>query len=144
MSDEELPATQSAPAEDLLRNTAKADWTHTFAGVATALFCTFTSFGLVIPVIPRLVTEELHGSAFQVGTAFTVSGVVALLVRPYAGQLAQRRGSRPVMLLGAAVIIVVAGLYALPLGLPGLFAARLVMGVGEALLFTAAPSGPCP
>ncbi|MFI0816879.1 MFS transporter [Streptomyces sp. NPDC021098] len=105
--------------------------------MATALFCTFTSFGLVIPVIPWLVTEELNGSAFQVGTAFTLSGVVALLVRPYAGQLAQRRGSRPVMLLGATVIIVVAGLYALPLGLPGLFAARLVMGVGEALLFTA-------
>jgi MFS family permease len=105
--------------------------------VATALFCTFTSFGLVIPVIPRLVTEELHGSAFQVGTAFTVSGVVALLVRPYAGRLAQRRGSRPVMLLGATLIVAVAGIYALPLGLPGLFAARLVMGVGEALIFTA-------
>ncbi|WP_051830572.1 MULTISPECIES: MFS transporter [Streptomyces] len=112
-------------------------WVRTFAGVVTALFCTFASFGMVIPVIPHLVTEKLGGSAFEVGVTFTLSGVVALLVRPFAGQLAQRRGSRPVMMLGAALIVVVAALYALPFGLPGLFGARLVMGVGEALLFTA-------
>ncbi|MFJ6513890.1 MFS transporter [Streptomyces sp. NPDC091406] len=122
---------------DSARDTGQDQWARTFAGIVTALFCTFASFGLVIPVIPRLVTEELHGSALQVGVAFALSGVVALLVRPYAGQLAQRKGSRPVMLSGAGLLVVVAGLYALPLGLPGLFAARLVMGVGEALLFTA-------
>ncbi|MFI0711611.1 MFS transporter [Streptomyces inhibens] len=135
VSKEALPAgTKVAPSSGA---EAQQPWVRTFLGVITALFCTFASFGLVIPVIPRLVTEQLHGSPFEVGATFTVSGVVALLVRPYAGQVAQRRGSRPVMMLGALLIIVVGALYALPLGLPGLLVARLVMGVGEAFLFTA-------
>ncbi|MFI6982124.1 MFS transporter [Embleya sp. NPDC050154] len=112
-------------------------WARTFAGVLVALFTTFVAVGLAITVIPRLVTRELHGSPLQVGVAFTVSGVVALLVRPYAGRLAQQRGCRPVMMLGAALMVLVGGLYALPPTLFGLLAARFVLGVGEALLFTA-------
>ncbi|MGW8555982.1 MFS transporter [Streptomyces tubercidicus] len=135
MSKEALPA--KTPVAPPAQAPGRQPWVRTFVGVITALFCTFASFGLVIPVIPRLVTEQLHGSPFEVGVTFTVSGVVALLVRPYAGQVAQRRGSRPVMMFGALLIIVVGGLYALPLGLPGLLVARLVMGIGEAFLFTA-------
>jgi MFS family permease len=112
-------------------------WARTFVGVVTALFVTFTAFGVVIPVIPRLVTERLHGPPLAVGTAFTASAGTALLVRPYAGRLAQRLGSRPVMVIGCGLALVVAGGYALPLGLPGLFLARMIMGTGEALMFTA-------
>ncbi|MEO3764610.1 MFS transporter [Streptomyces sp. B8F3] len=112
-------------------------WTRTFAGLIAALLCTFTAVGMVIPIIPKLVTAELDGSAFEVGVTFTVSGVVALLVRPYAGQLAQRTGCRRVMLCGAVLIVATAGLYALPFGLPGLYAARVLLGVGEAMLFMA-------
>jgi MFS family permease len=112
-------------------------WARTFAGVVAALFGTFTAFGVVIPVIPRLVTEQLHGPPLAVGTAFTASAGTALLVRPYAGRLAQRWGSRPVMIIGCGLALVVAGGYALPLGLPGLFLVRMIMGVGEALMFTA-------
>ncbi|MFW6724840.1 MFS transporter [Streptomyces sp. MAR4 CNY-716] len=112
-------------------------WARTFAGLIAALLCTFTAVGMVIPIIPKLVTDELDGSAFEVGVTFTVSGVVALLVRPYAGQLAQRTGCRRVMLFGAVLIVATAGLYALPFGLPGLYAARVLLGVGEAMLFMA-------
>ncbi|WBB63413.1 MFS transporter [Streptomyces sp. WMMC500] len=112
-------------------------WARTFSGLVAALLCTFTAVGMVIPVIPKLVTDELDGSAFEVGITFTVSGVVALLVRPYAGQLAQRTGCRRVMLFGAVLIVAAAGLYALPFGLPGLYAARVLLGLGEAMLFMA-------
>jgi MFS family permease len=105
--------------------------------VVTALFVTFTAFGVVIPVIPRLVTERLHGPPLAVGTAFTASAGTALLVRPYAGRLAQRLGSRPVMVIGCGLAVVVAVGYVLPLGLPGLILARMIMGMGEALMFTA-------
>jgi MFS family permease len=116
---------------------ARAPWIGTFVGLVSALLCTFTAIGMVIPVIPRLVTRELGGSAFEVGVTFAVSGVTALLVRPYAGRLAQRHGCRKVMLLGALIIVAVAGVYALPLGLGGLWAARFLLGLGEALLFMA-------
>jgi MFS family permease len=98
---------------------------------------TFTAFGLVIPVIPRLVTETLHGSAAMVGAAFATAAVVALLLRPFGGQLAQRLGARLVMVVGAVVAAGTGVAYALPLGMPGLLAARVGMGAAEALLMTA-------
>lgn len=116
---------------------SKQPWVGTFVGLVCALLCTFTAVGMVIPVVPRLVTGELGGSAFEVGVTFAVSGVTALLVRPYAGRLAQQYGCRKVMMLGALVITAVAGVYALPLGLAGLWTGRFLLGLGEALLFMA-------
>jgi MFS family permease len=112
-------------------------WVRTFAGVVLAVWFTFTAFGLVVPVIPRLVTEHLHGSTTMVGSVFATAAVVALLLRPFAGQLAQRFGTRSVMALGATLAAATGGAYALPLGAPGLLAARMAMGVAEALLMTA-------
>ena len=112
-------------------------WARTFAGLVTALFATFTAFGAAVPVIPRLVTEELGGTPFAVGAAFTSTAAVTLALRPYGGQLAQRFGSRRLMLAGSALAAVIGAMYALPWGLPGLIATRLIMGVAEALLFTA-------
>lgn len=112
-------------------------WARTFAGLLAALLCTFTAIGMVIPVIPKLVTGREHGTAFEVGVAFAVNGVMTVLARPYAGRLAQRTGCKRVMLLGGVLIVATAGIYALPLGLPGLYLGRFVLGVGEALLFMA-------
>jgi MFS family permease len=116
---------------------AGSGWMRTFAGVFAVVWCTFTAFGVVVPVIPRLVTETLHGSATMVGVAFATAAVVALLLRPFGGQLAQRLGTRLVMTLGAAVAAGTGMAYALPLGAPGLLAARVGMGAAEALLMTA-------
>jgi MFS family permease len=112
-------------------------WARTFAGVFVAVWCTFTAFGLVVPVIPRLVTENLHGSAAMVGAAFATAAVVALLLRPFGGQLAQRFGTRSVMALGAAIALPTGIVYALPLGAPGLLAARVCTGAAEAMVMTA-------
>ncbi|MFI7705176.1 MFS transporter [Nonomuraea sp. NPDC049480] len=112
-------------------------WGRTFAGLVAALFATFTAFGATVPMIPRLVTEEFGGPPFAVGAAFTATAVVTLILRPYGGQLAQRFGGRRLMMAGSALAALVGTMYMLPWGLPGLFATRLVMGVAEALLFTA-------
>jgi MFS family permease len=102
-----------------------------------AVLIAFTGLGVVIPALPPFVLEELDGSAFLVGVAFALSGFVALLVRPYAGQFAQRWGSRRVMLVGTVVAVVCGALYATPYGLAGLFGARMVMGLAESAIFTA-------
>ena len=112
-------------------------WVRTFGGVFVAVWSTFTAFGVVVPVIPRLVIETLHGSATMVGAAFATAAVVALLLRPFAGQLAQRLGTRWVMVLGAALAAATGAAYAMPVGAPGLLAARVGMGVAEALVMTA-------
>jgi MFS family permease len=90
-----------------------------------------------VPVLPRLVLDQHHGSQFAVGLAFAVSGVAALFGRPYAGRLAQRHGGRAVMAAGCLLAAVVGVGYALPLGLVGLMATRVVMGLAESLVFTA-------
>lgn len=103
-----------------------------------SLFLAFSAFGVVVPVLPGLITGRLHGSPFALGAAFAVNAGTALLARPYVGQLAQRLGTRPVMLLGCAVAAVSPLGYVLPLGLPGVLAGRVLMGLGSALLFVAA------
>ena len=98
-------------------------WARTFGGLVLVVWSTFTGFGVVIPVLPRLVTQELNGSAGLVGAAFATAAVVALLLRPFGGQLAQRFGTRWAMTLGG-VIAIAAGAASNP-------------GAAEALLMTA-------
>lgn len=112
-------------------------WAPVFAGLCVVLVLTFTAFGAVIPVIPRRVLEDLDEAPFWVGAAFGTSGLVAILARPYAGRLAQRHGSRPVMVAGCVLAAAVGASYSLPFGLAGLLVTRVVMGVAESLVFTA-------
>jgi MFS family permease len=120
-----------------------AAWPPVFARLCAVLLLTFTAFGAAIPVLPPLITGDLGGSGLTVGAAFTCSAGAALLVRPYAGRLAQRIGARPVIAGGAALAAAVGAAYALPAGLGGtpgivlLLAARVAMGVAEAAVFTA-------
>ena len=83
-----------------MSDNAALAWRRELPKMVVALFLAFSAFGLTVPVLPGLVTGPLGGSSFEVGLAFAVNAVVALLTRPYAGQLAQRLGTRPVMVLG--------------------------------------------
>jgi len=113
------------------------EWWPVLARLLAAVLVTFTAFGIVVPVIPIYVLDQLHGPPFVVGLAFAGSGIAALLARPYVGQLAQRWGSRRVMLVGAVLATATGALYAVPAGLAGLLIARLLMGVAESTVFTA-------
>ncbi|HEX6501499.1 MAG TPA: MFS transporter [Micromonosporaceae bacterium] len=112
-------------------------WAATVGGLLVVLLLVFTAFGAVVPVLPPLVLDRLHGSRFAVGLAFAASGIAALLGRPYAGRLAQRFGGRVVMAGGCLLAALVGVAYALPVGLSGLIVTRVAMGVAESLVFTA-------
>ncbi len=101
------------------------------------LFCGYVSLAAVIPVLPGFVRERFDAAGFAVGLVVTGTAVTALLVRPVAGGLADRYGHRRVMMIGALVVAAGALLYFLPLGLAALTAVRLLLGAGEAALFTA-------
>lgn len=112
-------------------------WAPVFGGLFATLFLAYLSFGVVLPVIPRLVLDDLDAGPFWVGAAFGTSGLVAIVARPFAGRLAQRVGGRPVMVGGAALAALLGAAYALPLGIPGLLAVRVLTGLAESLVFTA-------
>lgn len=107
------------------------------AGVFGGLFCGYLGLSCVIPVLPTFAADRLHAPDVVVGLVITATALTALLVRPVAGALADRHGFRRVMRIGALIVAAGGGLYFLPLSVAGLVGVRLILGVGEAALYTA-------
>jgi MFS family permease len=105
-------------------------------GIFGGLFLGYLGLTAVIPVLPGFVRDRYHASNLVVGVVVTATALTALLVRPVAGTLADRHGYRLVMQAGAALLAAGGALYFAQAGLPGLVADRLLLGVGEAALFT--------
>ncbi len=108
-----------------------------FAGVFAVTFCGLLAVGAVLPVLPRYVRGPLDDGNVAVGVVVGSYAITGLLLRPFAGRLADRRGRKPTVLLGSILVAVGGFMYLLPLGVPGLIAARLVLGAGEGTVFTA-------
>ncbi|ASF07752.1 putative major facilitator superfamily transporter [Nocardia brasiliensis NBRC 14402] len=107
------------------------------AGVFGGLFCGYLGLSAAIPVLPAHVRDQFGAGDLAVGLAVTATALTALLTRPIFGGLADRYGHRCVMRFGALAIAAGGLLYFLPVGLAGLIVVRLLLGIGEAALFTA-------
>jgi MFS family permease len=91
----------------------------------------------VIRVVPHYVGDDLRGSALAVGLAVGAPALTAVVARPLGGHLADDRGPRLVVVLGAAAMV--AG--ALPMldeRYPAFVASRLLVGIGEGAMMSAA------
>jgi MFS family permease len=108
-----------------------------FAGVFAVTFAGLIAVGAVLPVLPRYVHGPLGSGDVAVGVVVGAYAVTGLMLRPFAGRLADRRGRKLVVLLGSAIVAGAGFLYLLPLGIPGLIVARLLLGAGEGAVFTA-------
>jgi MFS family permease len=108
-----------------------------FAGVFIVTFCGLLAVGATLPVLPRYVDGPLGEGKIAIGIVIGSYAITGLLLRPFAGRLADRRGRRPAVLVGSVLMGVAGFLYLLPLGVGGLIAARLVLGAGEGTVFTA-------
>lgn len=106
-------------------------------GIFGGLFAGYLGLTSVIPVLPGFLRDRHAAGDLVVGLVVTVTAVTALLIRPVAGALADRYGHRVVMLTGALIVAAGGLLYFLPLAVPVLVAVRLLLGAGEAALFTA-------
>jgi MFS family permease len=108
-----------------------------FAGIFAVTFCGLLAVGAVLPVLPRYVHGPLDGGNVAVGVVVGSYAVTGLLLRPVAGRYADRHGRKPTVLAGSLLVALSGFLYLLPLGVPGLVFARLVLGAGEGTVFTA-------
>jgi len=108
-----------------------------FAGVFAVTFLGLIAVGSVLPVLPRYVRGPLDSSDLAVGVVIGSYAITGLLLRPVAGRLADTRGRRPTVLVGALLVSLSGLLYLPHLGIPGLIGARLVLGAGEGALYTA-------
>lgn len=108
-----------------------------FAGLFAVTFCGLVAVGAVLPVLPRYVRGPIGAGDVMVGIVIGAYAITGLLLRPVAGRLADRWGRKPTVLLGI-LLLSLSGLLNLPsLGIAGLIAARLVLGIGEGSLYTA-------
>ncbi len=97
----------------------------------------FTATGVAIYTLPLWVTGPVGSDKSGAGLAFGVFAVSALVLRPFAGRLADTRGRRP-LLVGGALLSAVGMLgtaYAETLAL--VVVLRLLLGVAEAAFFVA-------
>ncbi len=111
--------------------------TPPFVLIALASLAYFTAAGLTLPGVPRYVEGPLGGSNTAVGLAVGSFSITAVLFRPWAGRLGDRRGRRLLMVGGAAIVGISVIGYLVP-SMSGLVAFRLLSGFGEAFFFTGA------
>src|SRR2546422_314735 len=108
-----------------------------FAGVFVVTLLSLVAVGAVLPVLPHYVRGPLGSGNFAVGLVIGAFAFTALACRPLAGHFADLRGRRPVVVVGSLLAAAAGLLYFVPAGLPGLLLARLVLGAGEGMVFTA-------
>ena len=108
-----------------------------FAGVFSATLLGLLSVGAVLPVLPRYVTGPLDSGDIAVGIVIGCYAATGLLLRPIAGRIADTRGRRPTLIVGSLLATLAGLLYLVPAGVGGLIVARLFLGAGEGMVFTA-------
>jgi predicted MFS family arabinose efflux permease len=111
--------------------------TPAFIRLTLADVAYFTSAGVAIYTLPLWVTGPVGSDKSGAGLAFGAFAISALILRPFAGRLADTKGRRP-LLVGGALISAIGMLgtaYAENLVLVVLL--RLLLGVAEAAFFVA-------
>jgi len=102
LRESELAARQTARAEPMLLKTALRNRAY-LAALAASFVGDFAIVGARISVIPLFITEHLHYSRAWVFAAFLVVSLVSgALLLPF-GHYADRRGRRPVIVVGLTV-----------------------------------------
>jgi DHA1 family multidrug resistance protein-like MFS transporter len=99
--------------------------------VGLMLFTVFIGFGIIIPVLPQLVSDVSPESAnWHTGLMLTLYSLMSFLLSPVWGRLSERVGRRPVILtgvLGFSVSFLIFGLAGENLAL--MYASRLLGGL---------------
>jgi len=126
-----MVATSEPPASTRL-------FTRAFVVLGVAELAYFVAQGLLIAITPRFAAGPLGADEAGVGIAIGSFAVTALLLRPYAGREADRRGRRALLVGGALLSALAIAAHAIAPNLAVLIGLRLVLGVAEAFFFVAA------
>jgi MFS family permease len=113
-------------------------YTVPFIGLCLLTLLAFCQNFTLQPILPLLVLD-LGGDATLVGLVFLVFSIPSVALRPWIGRLADRLGTRRVLVMGVAGIAVAGPLYFLP-SVASLIGLRVAHGTAWAALNTGGPS----
>ncbi|MGH2726255.1 MAG: MFS transporter, partial [Actinomycetota bacterium] len=122
------------------RDARKSLVTPEFLLVLLSTLGYFLCVGMLLPVVPRFVEGPLGGSDIAVGLTAGTFSLTAVLIRPYVGRVGDRRGRRPLIVGGSAIVAATVLAYHIIESIPLLVVFRLIAGVGEAMFFVGAAS----
>src|SRR6478672_2453808 len=115
---------------------SRSPWAS-FAGIFIVTNLGLLAVGATLPVLPHYVKDHFNGSDFEVGIVTGAFALTGIICRPIAGNLADRRGRKLTVVIGALLAAIAGALYFVPAGIPGLIIARFFLGAGEGSVFTA-------
>lgn len=110
------------------------------ASIPVAVLFSFMAIGSVLPVLPLYVKGPIGAGDVAVGIVIGAFAVTAAIGRPLGGRLADATSRRRVLMIGLIAASVGGAMLFLPLSVPGLVLARLVVGFGDGWIFTAGVS----
>jgi len=112
--------------------------TKPFVLVTTAALAMFVYIGVMIPLLPRLIEDQLGGNEVDIGLNLAVFSLAAVLIRPPLGRFAERYGLRATMVRGALLASAATVVCTFVDSRWGLLPLRCLQGIGEASLFVGA------
>ena len=112
--------------------------TAPFLALSASVLAFFVASGLFLPSTPRYAAGPLGGDAFAVGLVVGSFSLSSIVLRPFAGRWADRRGRRVIMIIGAALQVIAAAGHLVATTVPVMIVMRLLLGAAEAVYFVAA------
>ena len=109
-------------------------FTPAFIALTLSELAYFTAAGLIIGITPFFVTGPIGADEAGLGLVAASFAVTTLVLRPYAGRLSDRRGRRPLLIGGAALVAVVMLAHLLTTNLAVLVGLRLAARRGRGVL----------
>ncbi|MFC4778412.1 MFS transporter [Paenibacillus sp. GCM10023252] len=101
--------------------------------VMITLMTTFIGFGIIIPVMPEVITQaDPDSKELHTGLLLAIYSAVSFILSPLWGGLSDRLGRRPIILIGVAgfgISFLLFGLATRDLNLPMMYLARILGGL---------------
>jgi MFS family permease len=108
--------------------------------VMLANFAYFLAVGATLPTVPRFVEGPLGGGSLAVGLTIGTFSLAAVLLRPFTGRLADKRGRKVLIVVGGAIVALSLLGYVFTHSLVVLMLLRIASGAGEALFYVGTAS----
>jgi len=104
-------------------------WNKTFFLILFVSFLMFLSMYMLLPTLP-LYAQTIGGNETVAGTIVGIFTLSAVLVRPWFGNLLDRKGRKVILIIGIGIFLVSVLAYNLAFSIITLLALRVVHGIG--------------